>query len=64
VREHAANPVLIGFGIGRPEQARAAAALSDGVIVASALVRLAGTEGIDAACASAREIREAVDMTS
>ena len=61
VREHAGNPLLIGFGIGRPEQARAAAALSDGVIVASALVRLAGTEGVPAACALARKMREAID---
>lgn len=33
-------PVCVGFGIGSPEQARAAAALADGVIVGSALVRL------------------------
>ncbi len=33
-------PVLIGFGISNPEDARQAAAISDGVIVGSALVRL------------------------
>jgi tryptophan synthase alpha chain len=33
-------PVLVGFGIADPEQARAVAAVADGVIVGSALVRL------------------------
>ncbi|MHB8464225.1 MAG: tryptophan synthase subunit alpha [Acidimicrobiales bacterium] len=33
------RPVLIGFGISTPEQARAAAAEADGVVVASALMR-------------------------
>lgn len=33
-------PVLIGFGISNPDNARQAAAISDGVIVGSALVRL------------------------
>ncbi len=33
-------PVLIGFGISGPEQAKAAAECSDGVIVGSALVRM------------------------
>jgi tryptophan synthase alpha chain len=35
------RPVLMGFGISTPEQAVAAAAEADGVIVASALMRLA-----------------------
>jgi tryptophan synthase alpha chain len=33
-------PILVGFGISTPEQARAVAAVADGVIVGSALVRL------------------------
>lgn len=33
-------PVLIGFGISNPENAKEAAAISDGVIVGSAIVRL------------------------
>ncbi|MEI6256385.1 MAG: tryptophan synthase subunit alpha [Planctomycetota bacterium] len=32
-------PILVGFGISTPEQARAVAAVADGVIVGSALVR-------------------------
>jgi tryptophan synthase alpha chain len=33
-------PVLVGFGISGPEQVRAVAAVADGAIVGSALVRL------------------------
>jgi tryptophan synthase alpha chain len=33
-------PILVGFGISSPEQARAVAQVADGVIVGSALVRL------------------------
>ncbi|HTR03265.1 MAG TPA: tryptophan synthase subunit alpha, partial [Thermoanaerobaculia bacterium] len=40
-REAGALPTAIGFGIGTPESARAAAALADGVVVGSALVRAA-----------------------
>ena len=32
-------PILVGFGISTPEQAKAVAAVADGVIVGSALVR-------------------------
>ena len=60
IRENSECPVLIGFGISGPEQARQAAALADGVIVASALVRLAGQRGVEASCALAREIRAAM----
>lgn len=38
-------PVCVGFGISTPEQAAAAAAVSDGVIVGSHLVRLIGDHG-------------------
>jgi tryptophan synthase alpha chain len=34
------KPVIMGFGISTPEQAVAAAAEADGVVVASALMRL------------------------
>jgi tryptophan synthase alpha chain len=33
-------PIVVGFGISSPEQVRAVAAVADGVIVGSALVRL------------------------
>jgi tryptophan synthase alpha chain len=34
------KPVSVGFGVTRPDQARAIAAVSDGVIVGSALINL------------------------
>lgn len=54
-------PVLIGFGVSAPEQAREAARLADGVIAGSALVRLAGEKGVGAACGLAKRMRAAVD---
>jgi tryptophan synthase alpha chain len=53
-------PICIGFGISTPEQARAAAALGDGVVVGSALVR-AADESVDKAIALARSLRDAMD---
>ena len=40
VRENTKIPCAVGFGISTPEQARAMAALSDGAIVGSAIVRI------------------------
>jgi tryptophan synthase alpha chain len=45
VRAVTALPVAVGFGIGTPAQARAAAQLADGVVVGSALVEALGTGG-------------------
>ncbi len=57
-RAHTAVPVAVGFGIGTPEQARAAAdAGADGVIVGSRLVRAAG-DGQDPPAAVAALVRE------
>ena len=53
-------PLCIGFGIARPEQARAVAALADGVIVGSAIVRAAGVS-VEAALALALSLRRAID---
>lgn len=39
LRAFTAQPVVLGFGISTPEQVAAAAALADGVVVGSALVR-------------------------
>lgn len=39
VRQYSPLPVLIGFGISTPEQAREAARVADGIIVGSALVK-------------------------
>ena len=53
-------PVCVGFGISKPEQARRVAALADGVVVGSALVRAAG-ESVDAALRLASALRRAID---
>ena len=48
VRENTAIPCAVGFGISTPEQARAMAALSDGAIVGSAIVRIMEQYGKEA----------------
>jgi len=53
-------PLCIGFGISRPEQARAVARLGDGVVVGSAIVRAAG-ESVEAALRLATSLRRAID---
>jgi tryptophan synthase alpha chain len=53
-------PLCIGFGIATPEHARAAAALADGVVVGSAIVR-AADESVEAAVALATALRRGID---
>jgi tryptophan synthase alpha chain len=53
-------PICVGFGISNGEQARAAAALTDGVVVGSALVKAAG-ESTDSALSLIRSLRRALD---
>ena len=48
VRENTKIPCAVGFGISTPEQARAMAALSDGAIVGSAIVRIVEEYGKEA----------------
>ena len=48
VRENAKVPCAVGFGISTPEQARQMAALSDGAIVGSAIVRIVEQYGKEA----------------
>lgn len=48
VRENTSVPCAIGFGISTPEQARKMAALSDGAIVGSAIVRILERYGREA----------------
>jgi tryptophan synthase alpha chain len=57
-RSHTAVPVAVGFGIGTPEQASAAAdAGADGVIIGSRLVRAAG-EGDDPAAGAGKLVEQ------
>ena len=55
-----AVPLYAGFGISTPADARAAAALADGVVVGSAAVE-AAEEGTDALRAYVRSLRAALD---
>jgi tryptophan synthase alpha chain len=56
------RPVIIGIGISTPEQAREACTVADGVVMASALMRLrlAGAS-VGEVAAAARKVREAMD---
>ena len=49
IRENTDIPCAVGFGISTPEQAKKMAALSDGAIVGSAIVKLIARYGRDAA---------------
>jgi tryptophan synthase alpha chain len=52
VRERSPVPVVIGFGVGSPEQAKAMGKLADGVVVGSAIVQRIAEGGARAARAS------------
>ena len=60
LRSVATLPICVGFGVSKPEQARAVASMADGVVVGSAIVRAAG-EGPDAAVRLTRGLRAAID---
>jgi tryptophan synthase alpha chain len=60
LRDVCTLPICVGFGVSRPEQARAIGAQADGVVVGSAIVR-AANESVAAAAALARTLREALD---
>jgi tryptophan synthase alpha chain len=56
------TPVVMGFGISTPQQAVAAAAEADGVVIASALMRLLlDGAGPDAVGDAVRAVRDALD---
>ena len=56
VRESTELPVAVGFGISTAEQARRVAAIADGVIVGSRIVRAAGEGGAEEVGAVVREL--------
>ena len=49
IRKVTKIPIAVGFGIGEPDQAAHYSAIADGVIVGSAIVRIIGQYGKDAA---------------
>ena len=53
-------PIAVGFGIGTPAQAAAAARYADGVVVGSALMDALGRGGVPAAARLTRELAAAV----
>jgi tryptophan synthase alpha chain len=62
IRAQTSLPVCVGFGVSTPEQAKAAAAASDGVIVGSALVALLERpDGVPRLSELVRAIRAALD---
>ncbi|MDQ3985406.1 MAG: tryptophan synthase subunit alpha [Actinomycetota bacterium] len=60
-REGARVPVLVGIGISTPEQARAAVAHADGVVIGSAVVERIIEQGVDRAGKFLAEVRAALD---
>jgi tryptophan synthase alpha chain len=61
VRQHTDLPLAVGFGISTPAQAAAVAAVADGVIVGSALIRQAdGPDPRSAVAALATSLAQAV----
>jgi len=54
-------PLLAGFGIATPEQAAAAAALTDGIVVGSRAVQVADEAGAAGLRAYIASLRAAVD---
>ena len=61
VRQHTDIPCAIGFGISTPEQAGRMAALSDGAIVGSAIIKILEKYGKDAPPEIGRYVRSMTD---
>jgi tryptophan synthase alpha chain len=57
-------PLLVGFGISRPEHAAEAAALADGVVVGTRAVQVAGEEGPEGLRDYVGSLRRAIDTPS
>lgn len=64
VRRHTDLPALVGFGVSGPESAARLAALSDGVIVGSALLRAVGEFRGEAAADAATAFLEGLGVTA
>ena len=60
LRQHSSLPIAFGFGIKTAEQAKAAGAIGDAVVVGSALVQCHEEKGLAAALELASELAEAI----
>ncbi|HUN66254.1 MAG TPA: tryptophan synthase subunit alpha [Bacteroidota bacterium] len=62
------NPLMVGFGIASPDDARLISGVSDGVIIGSSLIRTirdhSGPELMPAVSGFIRSMRDAIDRTS
>ncbi len=54
------KPVVVGFGISKPEQAREIAGFSDGIVVGSHFVKLAGSRNLEELSKSVSAIKQAI----
>jgi tryptophan synthase alpha chain len=61
IRAHTTLPVVVGFGIREPEEARRLASIADGIVIGSAFVERLGREGPERALSWIRSVREALD---
>lgn len=61
VREKTSTPLVLGFGISKPEHARTVNPMVNGFIVASALLREHHHNGKEAALSLAKAIRDAIE---
>jgi tryptophan synthase alpha chain len=61
LRRATSLPICVGFGISRPEHARAVGAIADGVVVGSALVAAADAGGVEGAMTLVRGLRAGLD---
>ena len=57
IRAHTDLPIAVGFGISTPDVAAHMAHLADGAIVGSAIVKIVGAEGAQAAGAVGDYVR-------
>ncbi len=48
IKRHSDLPIVVGFGVRRPDQAEAIAKVADGVVVGSAFVDIVGEHGVNA----------------
>jgi len=60
VRQHARQPLVVGFGIGTPEKAQSVGKIADGIIIGSKFITLTEEGGKDAALDFARVVRAAL----